>query len=209
MKEQLLIVGAGNVGGYLSYNITEFGAYDVIGFLDDDVSKQGKELYGRKVLGSVEDVSRYKDHKDLKVVIGISSPAHRAAIVERLAAFNLTFPNFIAKNVWLSKQVQIGKGVILYPGVSINYETIIGDFVIMNMNCAIGHNCTLESFSTLAPGVNLAGFTYVERNVSMGIGSATKQNVRVGESSVIGGQSMLIKSIPAKSVVVGVPGRIR
>jgi sugar O-acyltransferase (sialic acid O-acetyltransferase NeuD family) len=204
---KLIIIGAGNVGGYLSYNIDEFGSYEVLGFLDDDKSKHGKTVYGTKVLGATDSIGEYLHQKTLCVVVGISFPAAKSEMVANLSKYNLNYPNFVAKNVWLSKNVQLGRGVILYPGVSINYETVIKDFVIMNMNCAIGHNCTINDYSTLAPGVNLAGFTHIEDQVSIGIGVSTKQNIRIGKGSLIGGQSMLIGDVTAGSKIIGVPGK--
>ena len=103
--------------------------------------------------------------------------------------------------------MKVGQGTILYPGVSINYETVVEDFVIMNMNCAIGHNCSIARFSSLAPGVNLAGFSKIEQGVDVGIGVSTKQNIVIGEYAVIGGQSMLVKNVSANTKIVGVPGR--
>lgn len=207
MKKPLLIIGAGNVGGFLSYNINEFEhKYDVLGFLDDDPDKIGQVIYGLKVLGPVSDAVKFKN-QNISLVVGIAQPAVKSHIVDFLSKYDFDFPPFISKSVWLSKEVTIGKGVILYPGVSINYESFLGDFVIINMNCAIGHNCTISSYSTLAPGVNLAGFTFVEECVDIGIGVSTKQNLRIGNSSLIGGQSMLIKDIPPGSRIVGIPGR--
>jgi sugar O-acyltransferase (sialic acid O-acetyltransferase NeuD family) len=206
--KRLLIVGAGNVGGYLSYNISDFGDYDVLGFLDDDKKKIGTVVYGRKVLGDVDSISNYIKNEKLSVVIGISSPQVKFKIVKRLEEYGVYFPNFIAKNVWVSNNVNLGKGIILYPGVSINYESVIGDFVIMNMNCAVGHNCTVESYTTLAPGVNLGGYTHIEESASIGIGVSTIQKVRVGKSSIVGGQSMLVKNVTPGSTVVGVPAKV-
>ncbi|WP_159800593.1 NeuD/PglB/VioB family sugar acetyltransferase [Flavobacterium sp. MK4S-17] len=204
MAKKLLIIGAGNVGGYISYNIEDFGDYDVLGFLDDNPEKHGKIFYGREVLGAVSSIDNYLSD-DLSVVIGIANPQAKKKTAELLSSKGLDFPNFISKNVWLSRQVSIGKGIILYPGVSVNYETEIQDFVIMNMNCAIGHNCTISRFSSLAPGVNLAGFTKLGEGVDMGIGASTRQGVVVGNNSLVGGQAMLVKNIEENVKVKGVP----
>jgi len=207
MTKELLILGAGNVGGYLAYNIEEFGGYDILGFLDDDQAKWNNQCYGISVLGGIDLISNYSSRKDLCVVVAISNPLARMSVVNRLRHLDINFPSFVAKNVWISKSVKLGRGIVLYPGVSVNYETAIGDFVVMNMNCAIGHNCIIEAGSTLAPGVNFAGFTYVEEGAEIGIGVSTRQSVRIGSYSIIGGQSMLLRDVPSKSVIVGVPGR--
>lgn len=205
---KLIIIGAGNVGGFLAHNLNEFGSYELLGFLDDDPAKHHKNFYGYPVLGGIDHLADLQGFNNLSVVIGISSPPAKAIIAERLQQFNVDYPNFIAKNVWLSQSVQVGKGIILYPGVSVNYETIIGNFVIMNMNCAIGHNCTVQEYATLAPGVNLGGFTVIEREVNVGIGVSTKQNIRLGAGSQIGGQSMIVKNVEPGAKIVGVPGRV-
>ncbi len=207
-KEKLIILGAGNVGGYISYNIHDFGNYDIVGFLDDDIEKHGKTFYGHKVLGPVSLLRNYAEKERLSVVVGIANPAVRKKIAKSIADYNLTFPNFIAKNAWLSPGVSMGKGVIIYPGVSINYECNLKDFVIVNMNCAIGHNCTISSFSTMAPGVNLGGFTFVGDGVDLCIGVSTRQGIRIGAQSLVGGQAMVVKNIPANVKVKGIPAYI-
>lgn len=206
MKLPLVVIGAGDVGGYLAWNVERFGLpYTVQGFLDDDPAKAGRTLYGKPVLGPVEAMG---ENEGAAVVVGIASPRIRRRIVERVAAHTDRFPSIVAPNVWVSEGVKIGQGVILYPGVSINYETEIGDFCILNMNCAIGHNSTIAAFSSLAPGVNFAGFTHLEPEVEVGIGVSTRQRVRIGAGAVIGGQSMVISDVPPGSTVSGVPARI-
>lgn len=202
--KDLVIIGAGNVGGFIAYNQDLFfEKYNILGFYDDDVNKIGRQFYGYTVMGNTDQVSSLS--RGTAVVIGIGSPKAKKKIHQKLADNGFSFPSFISKNVWLSKHVQTGEGVIIYPGVSINYETVIEDFVILNMNCAIGHNCLVSKYCTLAPGVNFAGFTKLEEGVDIGIGVSSKQNILVGAFSIVGGQSMLIKNVAANSTVAGVP----
>ena len=56
MKD-LIIIGAGNVGGFLALNQKLFdNQYNIIGFLDDDINKIGKELWNIPVLGRIDDI---------------------------------------------------------------------------------------------------------------------------------------------------------
>ncbi len=202
----LIIIGAGNVGGFLAYNQGLFEeSFKVLGFLDDDVNKHGQEFYGLKVLGNTEHLFTFG--KDTAVAIGIGFPKAKRKVFERIKNNGYDFPSFISSNTWLSNKVKIGKGVILYPGVSINYQTVVEDFVVMNMNCAVGHDCVIGKFSALAPGVNLGGFTQLGEGVDMGIGSATKQNITVGNYAIIGGQAMLVKNVDADAKIGGVPAK--
>ena len=43
----------------------------------------------------------------------------------------------------------------------------------------------------------------------MGIGASTRQNTRIGRNSIIGGQAMVIGTVPEGAVVKGVPGRAK
>ena len=202
MKESLIIIGAGNVGGFLVLNQELFSKqYKIIGFLDDAAEKKDKSFWDIPVLGTIDDLHKYTD---AALVIGIANPLVKQKILRKIGDDH-KFPNFISKNTWISNSVNLGKGVIIYPGVSINHESEIGDFVIINMNCAIGHNTKIEKCSSLAPGVNFAGFTHVEPYTEIGIGVATIQQIKIGEGSVIGGQSMVIRNTEAYATYVGVP----
>ncbi len=69
----LVIIGAGNVGGFLAYNQNLFAKqFNVLGFLDDDASKLGKEFYGLKVIGNTEHL--FSMDKNVAVAIGIAFP---------------------------------------------------------------------------------------------------------------------------------------
>lgn len=207
-QKRLVIIGAGCVGGYLAYNLNIQDAYTLLGFLDDDPEKQGTWIYEQPVLGPVSQIDELLEAGPLSVVIGIAAPKARKAIAELLLGRDIHWPNFIATQSWISSRVTIGKGVIVYPGVSVNYGTQLGDFALINMNCALGHNCFLAAYSTLAPGVNLAGYTRVEACADIGIGTCSRQNTIIGPGAQVGGQSMITRNVPADCKVKGVPARI-
>lgn len=205
---KLLIVGCGNVGQFIAHNFKEFNLTDVEieGFLDDDSERWGGAICGYPVLGGVNQLEKIRN--STSVVVGIGDPRIRKNIIDEYSSGNLLFPNLISKNVWISKEVSLGRGIIIYPGTQINFESSIGDFVIINMNCSIGHNSTISQFSTLSPGVSLGGFTHIEEGVLMGINSATKQGIQIGKNSIVGGMSMIVKDLPANVTAVGVPARV-
>lgn len=207
MTQKLLIIGAGSVGKFVAYNINHFiQSFEIIGFLDDDVSKHDTVIAGFIVLGSVDKLPEYSG-KDIAIVWGIAFPTIKKKLFNRYQNLSFSFPNFISKNSWVSEEVIFGKGCIVYPGTTINYETVINDFVVINMNCSLGHNCFINAFSSLAPGVNLGGNTTVGNCVEVGIGASTIQGIIIEDNAIIGGQAMVVSNICHADIVVGIPAK--
>ena len=183
MYEDLYIIGAGSVGGHLAVNLSQYSQNFVLrGFLDDHPKKIGTDFCGFPVLGPVSEVLTLGE---VNLVLGIAFPKIKKQIHMKLrgqSRFN--WPTFVHRKAWVSRGVEIGPGSIIYPGSSINYGSHIGSFVVMNMNCAIGHDTTIGNFASLAPGVATGGHTCIEDGVDMGIGSSTIQDTVIGENGV-------------------------
>lgn len=203
----LYIIGAGDVGGFIAYHTNEMGSYELKGFLDDDESKKHQTYYGLPVIGSVDTLLDIRS--PLAVVIAIANPITKKRIVEKLKnQSNIIFPNFIHPTVWIGQKSTIGQGCIIYPGTTINFEAEIGNFVTINMNVAVGHNCCFSDYTTLSPGVNCGGFTVLEESSFLGIGATIIQSVKVGKEVIIGAGAVIIRDVPDGATVVGNPGRI-
>ncbi len=77
-----LIVGAGNAGDMLYGDIKRNNKFSnrVIGFIDDDESKQGKVVRGKRILGTVNDIEQVIVDKNVKEVIIAIPSADKARI---------------------------------------------------------------------------------------------------------------------------------
>lgn len=207
MKD-LIIFGAGDLGKFIAYNLDIFHSqYNLLGFMDEDPIKVGTQLCRLPVLAM--DCLNSIDTSQLCMVVAISSPIVKELIVKKLEPYRVEFPNFIAKNSWLSNEVTIGYGNIIYPNCSVDYHTEIKNFVTINAGCTIGHNVNIGHFANLSPGVNLAGFTFVGQGANLGIGCCSRQGIEIGNYSIVGGQAMLIKNVESNKTVVGVPAIIK
>ncbi|HSV88885.1 MAG TPA: hypothetical protein VLH61_09605, partial [Bacteroidales bacterium] len=91
MNQDLIIIGAGNVGAFLAYNLGLFeGSYNLLGFLDDDQAKVGSTLAGLKVLGPVGSIAQFP--AGTAVAVGVAAPIARKAIMEKIGHYPLAFP---------------------------------------------------------------------------------------------------------------------
>ena len=94
--KRTLIIGAGDAGEIALRSLMKdyMGIYNVVGFLDDDPSKQKMAIHGYPILGTVSEAAKFvKSQEITEVLIAISS-AHKQfikSIVESCAGHNVNF----------------------------------------------------------------------------------------------------------------------
>ncbi|HIE43602.1 MAG TPA: hypothetical protein EYP78_02250, partial [Candidatus Omnitrophica bacterium] len=74
-KVRVLIAGAGSAGDSLCRSIIRDGSnYLLVGFVDDDKTKVGRDIHGFKVIGLIKDIPRIVDKFGIeRVIIAIPS----------------------------------------------------------------------------------------------------------------------------------------
>jgi sugar O-acyltransferase (sialic acid O-acetyltransferase NeuD family) len=206
-QNQLIIIGAGSVGGHIASNLNLYFKEDIeVLFFDDDETKIGQSFCGANVVGKVKEIKSYS--KDSKIIVGIAFPKIKKNIISKLKSAGFTnFPSLISEKTWISQNVKLGEGVIIYPGCAVNYATQIQDFVVMNMNCAIGHDCIIGKYSSFSPGVNLGGHTQIGEFCEIGIGASTLQFIKIESNVKVGGNAMVTKNVKAFSKIKGIPAK--
>jgi FlaA1/EpsC-like NDP-sugar epimerase len=74
-----LMLGAGRAGAVLMRELERSGKWNVVGFLDDDPAKRGREIMGRKVLGPLVDLAGIaRDTRVSHAIIAMPSLGHDA-----------------------------------------------------------------------------------------------------------------------------------
>jgi serine O-acetyltransferase len=103
-------------------------------------------------------------------------------------------------------------GIEIHPGATIGRRF----FIDHGMGVVIGETAEVGDNVTLYHGVTLGGTSLekgkrhptLEDNVVAGAGAKILGNITIGAGSRIGANAVVVKSVPANSVVVGVPGQV-
>ncbi|MGV0936472.1 acetyltransferase [Empedobacter falsenii] len=206
MREKAIIVGAGTYGQvYAAYLKDE---YQIIGFIDDDLSLRDTEINNIKVLGDFEYLINNID-KSTNIFIPIGNNKVRSNLLKKVIQLGFKTPNFIHENTIIDSSVKIGKCVYILPGTQIMPLTVIKDFVLISMGVNIAHHTIIEKGCFFSQGSNIGASIHFKKNVFCGIAATVMTGVKsIGEEALIGAGAVIIKDIPDGATVVGNPGRI-
>jgi serine O-acetyltransferase len=112
----------------------------------------------------------------------------------------------------LSQLSRLMTGIEIHPGSKIGKRF----FIDHGMGVVIGETAVIGDDVLIYQGVTLGGaglekgkrHPTIGDNVVIGAGAKILGNIKIGDSSYVGANAVVIKDVPANSTVVGVPGRI-
>src|SRR4030042_7062227 len=137
----------------------------------------------------------------------------------------------------LIKGIEIGEGTRIFDqvnlfGCKVGKNSKIDAFVYIEEGVTIGDNCKIRPFVFIPSGVTIEDNVFIGPNVtftndiypkaqgdwvltptvvkkgaSIGANSVILPGVTIGEDALIGAGSVVTKSVPSKTVVVGNPAR--
>lgn len=209
MKD-LIIIGAGGFGREVAWLVERINAkkqmWNLLGFADDAKERQGMILNSYPVLGGCECLSNYPN---VNVVCAVGAAQIRRSIISRIEAEfpDVKYATLIDPSVECSDAVSIGNGTIVCAQTVMTVNITIGKHVILNLDCTIGHDVVLNDFVTVYPSVNVSGNVVVDSCVELGTGTQIIQGKRIGQNSIVGAGSVVVKDIPENCTAVGCPAR--
>lgn len=200
----LAILGASGHGKVVA-EVAELLGYQVSFF--DDAYPNKKSVGNWSIIGASDDLfATLAQYTGVAVAIG--NNAIRQQKIDLLLKAKAKLPVLIHPTATVSSYAKIECGTVVFAGAVINPDAVIKKGCIINTNSVIEHDCGVGEYSHISPSVALAGGTLVGDNTWIGIGSCSKQLVKIGSNSTIGAGSVIIKDIPAGVVAFGNPARI-
>jgi sugar O-acyltransferase (sialic acid O-acetyltransferase NeuD family) len=213
MAKKLILYGASNFGDEIVQLFRDINKsslnpiWEIVGFLDDNDAIVGKMRNGIPVLGS----KSWLDNNDISeyfFVCCIGNPKIKSNIVSYLKSKEAKFATGIHPSVIISETSVVGEGTVITAGNIITTNIEIGNHIIINLACTIGHYTIIGDYSTINPGVNISGDVVIEEGVILGTNATIIEKKKIGGYSIVGAGSVVNKDIPSYVTAVGVPAKI-
>lgn len=209
---EILIIGSGYHSKVVLSEVIKIKDCKVIGFVDENKKKKSIiEKYKNKsfkVVGNIKGIKKFLN-KNTEGIIAVGSNFKRKKIADEI---NKNYKNFkwatiISNNSIINGKVNVGKGTLIMSGVIINTGTTIGDHCLINTSSSIDHDNILENFSSTGPGVTTGGNVRLGEFSHLGIGSTIKEQTSIGNDTIVGAKSLVLKNCDKNSIYFGNPAK--
>ena len=117
----------------------------------------------------------------------------------------ISFATLIHPNALVSLTAHILPGSVISAGTIIASSVAIGEHCFVGQGVIFGHDTVLENYAIVQSGAKLAGHIRVGEGAIIGMGATVIEDVSIGNDARIEPGSVVLKDVPCKTVVSGVP----
>jgi sugar O-acyltransferase (sialic acid O-acetyltransferase NeuD family) len=199
----IAIVGASGHGKVVA-DLAEILGYQVAFF--DDAYPEKSQVEHWPILGDTQSLIEQK-HVYKNVVVAIGFNNIRRQKTQLLTAEGFNFPCLIHPDARVSRYSRVGDGSVVLSSAIINAFSLIGEGCIINTAAVIEHDCMIGGFSHICPKATVAGTCSFGEEVWFGVGSCTRQLIKIGDRSIIGAGSVVVKDIAIDVTAYGNPAK--
>lgn len=174
------------------------------------VSKTGEQLTSADVdvVGSDEQLEELVGAHDVAHgFVAITNNRVRAEMIQRCVAMGLPLIAAISRGAYVSHTAVIGAGTLVAAGGVVNTGARIGIGVIISPNASIGYDSIIGDNAHVASGVAIGGAVLIGEQALIGIGARVVPAVSIGARATVGAGSVVVRDVPARTVVMGSPAR--
>lgn len=208
--DDIYIIGASDHAKVVIDIVELEGRYRIRGLIDSFVPA-GSQVAGYKVLGTEHDLPRLMQGSGVRGgIVGIGDNWTRRRLTQcirlRIPAFE--FVNAVHPSAYLSRDARPGSGTIIMGKVFLGVGTSISEGCVLSTKASFEHDSIMHPFSSLGAGVTCGGHVTLGECSAVCIGVTVSHKMSIGDHTVVGAGSTVIRDIPDGVVAYGAPARV-
>ncbi|MCH2114557.1 MAG: acetyltransferase [Pirellulales bacterium] len=208
--KKIVLIGAGGHARVLLDILQDDKNSQVCALLDTDRDKWGTTICNVPVIGDDNCLADLRRQGASHFVVGIGAPgqaARRRQLFDTAQRVGLAPASIVHPTATCFPSAMLAEGVQLLAQSAVSAGATVQTNVIVNTGAIVEHDCLLEPHVHVAPRACLAGGVRVGTGAHIGLGAAVKEDVSIGDHSIVGAGAVVIENVPANTVVVGIPAK--
>jgi UDP-perosamine 4-acetyltransferase len=202
---KLVLVGSGGHAKVVAEIFEEAADFEIIGCTSRDSTT---DVLGYPILGDDDLLPELLRDGVRYAFVALGENNLRRKLIRHVTALGFELVNAVSRKAVVSRRARLQAGIAIMPGAVINSESKIGEGAIVNTGATVDHDCLVGSYCHIAPGVNLAGTVCVGDGTFLGIGSRVIPGISIGCWAMVGAGAVVIRNVPDRVTVAGVPAKI-
>lgn len=206
--KHLYIIGARGCGretyGLFQSCKETLGEIECRGFLDDKMDALDGYMGYPPIISSAEN---YIPKNDDVFICALGEPKwvkHYTEIIENKGG---KFISLISPKAFIGQNTIIGDGCIINSLSTISPDVKIGKHVYCGAYTNIGHDVTIYDCSHLGAFTFLGGGVHIGKCVTLHPRANILPHKKVGENSVVGAASVVLRNVMPDTTVFGIPAK--
>lgn len=207
--KNILIFGASEHAKCTIDILEQMKEHQIAGVLDDSLPKNSS-FEGYKVLGKIKNLPEVMENIDIQagiIAIGDNHTRYRVYKHIQELAPEFSFVSAIHPSALIGKNVNIGAGSVVMPGVIIGNSSRIGKHTLLGARSSVDHDSRVEDFSSFGPGCTTGGNVQVGFCSAICLSAGIIHGISVGEHTVVGAGSIVNRNLEDHVLAYGIPAK--
>lgn len=206
--KRLIIIGAGNIGRivceYARLTDDYNRRWSIAGFLEFADKIVTEDSCYPPIIDTIEG---YVPTDNDLFICSYAHVEEREISVKVVSDKGGQFINVIHPTANICTTNKMGVGNVIGAFTTLSINTIVGNHVMIQDHCNIGHDCIIGDYSHLYVGNIVCGVNNVGNKVTVYTGSTIYPKIRIASNSTIGAGSVVMRVVKEGTTVMGNPAK--
>lgn len=210
-KDKKIVIFGDSAFGEIAFEYFQHDSpYEVAAFTVEEKFMTKSSLFGLPVIPFSEISKHYPPEKAEMHIALVYTQLNRVRMRIYAEAKQLGYRmgNYISSRAFVWRNVVLGDNCFVFEDNTIQPFVRIGSNNVFWSGNHIGHHSVIGSHNFISSHVVVSGFCEIGDACFFGVNSTLANNVVIGSDCLIGAGSLIVKSIPEKSLIKGNPSTI-
>lgn len=202
--KKTVIFGTGTIAEVANFYFENDSEEVIEAFCVDDEYYCDDEYKEKKIVRISNLINLYPP-SEFKMFIAMSYKGINRPRMEKyveLKSLGYEFASYISSRATILNNHDIGENAFILENNTVQPFSKIGNNVTLWSGNHIGHHSIIKNHNFISSHVVISGGVEVEEGCFVGVNSTLRDHISIGAHSVIGAGSIVMKNVPADSLLV-------